>query len=120
MSNSASTVSTAVVDMTPTFLSGISKEKVGAVLFGIVAIGLYVWSFVDMSKFIGSKDSWNQISSQVGKIWGLTLAGSFILFIAALLYFVQDETKTIYFILALSCITRGLAYSALAISAISK
>lgn len=117
MSNS---VGTAVVDITPTFLSGISKEKVGAVLFGIVAIGLYVWSFVDMSKFIGSKDSWNQISSQVGKIWGLTLAGSFILFIASLLYFVQDETKTVYFILALSCLTLGLSYSALAISAISK
>lgn len=109
-----------VTDLTPSFLSNISKEKVGAVLFGIIAIGLYVWSFMDMSRFVGSKDSWNQISSQVGKIWGLTLAGSFVLFIAALLYFIQDETKTIYFILGLSCITLGLSYSALAISAISK
>jgi hypothetical protein len=90
------------------------------IMSGIIAIGLYVWSFISISNFVGSKDDWNSLKPQITKIWSLTLAGSFALFIASLLYFIQDPQRAIYFILALSCLTLGLSYSALAISAISR
>jgi hypothetical protein len=73
-----------------------------------------------MSKFIGSKDDWNTIQPQITKILILTLIGTFGLIIASLLYFIQDSARTIYFILVLCCLSLGLSFSALAISAISR
>lgn len=94
--------------------------NIGIALFGIVSLGMFTGAFVNMSNFVGSKDDWNLIKPQITKIWILTLIGTATLIIASLLYFIQDSEKTIYYILALTCVSLGLSFSALAISAISR
>ena len=90
------------------------------ILFSTVSIGLFIGSFVSMSQFVGSKDDWNVIQPQITKILILTIIGTVALIIASGLYYIQDPAKTIYFILALCCVSLGLSYAALAISAISR
>jgi hypothetical protein len=92
----------------------------GMIVSGLLAIGLYIGSFVVISQFVGTKDSQNQIKPEINKILGLTIGGSFALFLALLLYFIKDPSNIIYIVLVMSCITLALSYSALAISAISK
>jgi len=94
--------------------------NIGIAIFGIVSIGMFLGAFVSMSNFVGSKDDWNLIKPQITKIWILTLIGTATLIIASLLYFIQDSDKTIYYILALTCVSLGLSFSSLAISAISR
>lgn len=101
-------------------MASAGSGMIGIVLFSLVSIGLFIGSFVSMSKFVGSKDDWNLIQPQITKILILTLIGTFGLIIAALLYFIQDSARTIYFILVLSCLTLGLSFSSLAIAAISR
>ena len=91
----------------------------GIIGFSLLAIGLFIGAFVNMSNFVGSKDDWNLIQPQITKILILTLIGTFSLMAAALLYFIQDSARTIYFILVISCLSLGLSFSSLAISAIS-
>ena len=100
--------------------SSMGGGMIGIVLFGLTSVGMFIGAFVSMSNFVGSKDDWNVIQPQITKIWILTLIGTFGLIIAALLYFIQDPERTIYLILVLSCLTLGLSFSSLAISAISR
>lgn len=86
----------------------------------LLSIGLYIGSFVIISQFVGSRDGQNQIKPQINQILGLTIAGSFALFLALLMYFIKDPGNIIYIVLIMTCITLALSYSALAISAISK
>ena len=86
----------------------------------LVASILYITSFVMISQFVGSKDSQNQIKPEINTILGLTILGSFVLFLALLMYFIKDPGNIIYIVLVITCITLALSYSALAISAISK
>jgi len=90
------------------------------IVCGLLAVGLYIGSFVVISQFVGTKDSQNQIKPEINKILGLTIGGSFALFLALLLYFIKDPGNIIYIVLIMTCITLALSYSALAISAISK
>jgi hypothetical protein len=90
------------------------------ILFSAISISLFIASFVSMSQFVGSKDDWNVIQPQITKVLILTLIGTVGLMIASLLYYIQDSAKTIYFILVLCCLSLGLSYAALAISAISR
>jgi len=92
----------------------------GMIVSGLLAIGLYIASFVIISQFVGSKDSQNQIKPEINKILGLTIGGSFALFLSLLMYFIKDPANIIYIVLIMTCITLALSYSALAISAISK
>ena len=86
----------------------------------LIASILYITSFVMISQFVGSKDSQNQIKPEINTILGLTILGSFVLFLALLMYFIKDPGNIIYIVLVITCITLALSYSALAISAISK
>ena len=101
-------------------IASVGSGMIGVGIFSLISIGMFIGSFVSMSNFVGSKDDWNLIKPQITKIWILTLIGTFGLIIAALLYFIQDSARTIYFILVLSCLTLGLSFSALAIAAISR
>lgn len=102
-------------------LSGFfTPERIMIVMATLVALGCYITSFVLTSQFIGSSDSWTTIKPQIQKIWMLTLAGSFALFVASIMYYIQEPKMAIYFILILTCLSFGLSYSAIAISAISK
>jgi len=96
------------------------KKNLGSVLFGITAIGLFISSFVQMSNFAGSKDDWNTIKPQVTKVWIYTIIATVFLVISAFLFFIQDQAKTMYFMLIVTCLSLGLSYSALAIATISR
>jgi hypothetical protein len=101
-------------------MASAGSGMIGVIIFSLVSVGMFIGAFVSMSNFVGSKDDWNLIKPQITKIWILTLIGTFGLIIAALLYFIQDSARTIYFILVLSCLTLGLSFSSLAIAAISR
>ena len=103
-----------------TWTTSAIASTTGMILCGLLAIGLYIGSFVVISQFVGIRDSQNQIKPQVNKILGLSIGGSFLLFLALLLYFIKDPGSIIYILLIITCITLALSYSALAVSAISK
>lgn len=92
----------------------------GMVLLGLIAIGLYVWSFIMVSNNIDSKDDLDKIKKALPKIWGLTISGSIAISLACLFYFVYDSDKAMTIMLFLSCLTFGLSYSALCFSLLSK
>ncbi len=122
-SNSSSTgnnSSAVVTNSMFTKLKSTSMNTTLIILFSLTAVGLFIGSFVGMSNFVGSKDDWNVIQPQITKILLLTLFGTFALIVASFLYFIQDSARTIYFILVLTCLSMGLSFSALAISAISR
>jgi len=95
-------------------------STMGMIAFGLIAIGLYIGSFVIISQFVGTRDRQNQIKPDINKILATTILGSFFLFLALLMYFIKDPGNIIYIVLIMTCITLALSYSALAISAISK
>ena len=119
MSSNNASVSTATGGTTGSKISSMATGYGGIAFFTLTAIGLFIGAFVSMSNFVGSKDDWNLIQPQITKILILTLIGTFSLIVAALLYFIQDSARTIYFILVLCCLSLGLSFSSLAISAIS-
>ena len=87
---------------------------------GLTSIILLAVAVGQMSQFAGSKDDWNLIQPQITKVLILTLFGTILLTIAALLYFTQDSARAIYFILVMVCVSLGMSFSAVAISAISR
>lgn len=90
------------------------------VIAGLIGVIFYVLSFHYASTFIGNKDSWKALEGTVGKTFGFAMGGSLLLFAVACLFFLQDQTYVIYVVLLLSFLTFGMAYSALALSAITK
>lgn len=106
--------------MTPAKVGSFFSGKIGIIIASIVSLGMFIGSFVSASQFLGSKDDWNTIKPQITKIWILTLVGTFGFMIAALLFFIQDSAKAMYFMIVISCLSLGLSYSALAVAAISR
>ena len=86
----------------------------------VISIIFFVASFITMTQFAGSKDDWNMIKPQITKVLIFTLIGTFALIVASLLYYIQDSSRAMYFILVLCCLSLGLSYSALAVAAISR
>jgi hypothetical protein len=115
------------VQATPT-IGSISPGKIGSFFTGtpiviflsLITLGLYVASLITTSKFLGSKDDWNVIQPQITLVLILSMIGTIIFTIAALLYFIKNPDKAVYFGVVVSCISLGMAYSAISISAISK
>ena len=101
-------------------VTDVATGKWAVGLAGIVSISLFIASFVSMSQFAGSKDDWNLIQPQITKVLILSLIGTFALIVASLLYYIQDSSRAMYFILVLCCLSLGLSYSALAVAAISR
>jgi hypothetical protein len=101
-------------------LASYAKGYAGITIFTVLSVSLFIAAFVKMSNFVGSKDDWNLIQPQIQLILILTLIGTFGLIIAALLYYIQDPNKTIYFILVVCCISLGLSFSSLSVAAISR
>jgi hypothetical protein len=102
------------------FTALFTKENLAALLFGGGAITCYTLSFMEISKFVGDKLTWYSLKAPIASIWWKCILGSFLLFITAVLYFINDTTKTMYFIIALACITLCISYASLAICAITK
>jgi hypothetical protein len=90
------------------------------IVAGIIGVVLYILSFYYASNFIGNKDSWKALEGVVWKTFGLAMGGSLMLFGVASLFFLQDQSYVIYVVLLMSFLTFGMAYSAIALSAITK
>jgi biotin transporter BioY len=87
-------------------------------LIGVCSIA----TFVMISKFVGSKEKWNEIKDKSAAIWSLSIFGSIALFLAGLIYFNMDSNheKIMYFIFTLAFIAMGLAVSAMGVALIHK
>jgi hypothetical protein len=109
-----------VTTMAPVKGGSFFSGKIGIIIASVISLGMFIGSFVSASQFLGSKDDWNTIKPQITKIWILTLVGTFGFMIAALLFFIQDSAKAMYFMVVISCLSLGLSYSALAVAAISR
>lgn len=126
--NTTGSVNTKIGANTGATVAGTMGSRVKDALTGKWAIGisgltsiiLLIVALANMSQFAGSKDDWNLIQPQIVKVLILTLIGTVLLTLAALLYFIQDSARAIYFILIMVCISLGLSFSAVAIAAISR
>ena len=81
---------------------------VGAILFGIIAIVLFIMSGTHVTS-----------NTNTGKYIFLPLMGMGLLYVVALLYFLQDEAKAMYTVFAMTVFTLAFSYSAIAVSAVS-
>jgi cytochrome b561 len=96
------------------------KGSIGIVITTVIGIGMFIGAFVSSSKFVGSKDDWNQVQPQITRVLIYTLIGTFAFMLAALLFFIQDSAKAMYFIMVVCCLSLGLSFASLAIAAISR
>jgi len=95
--------------------------------FAIIGLGVTIGAcclatFISISKFIGSKDSWLRIQNEVGDIWVFSLIGSALFFGAGILYFMvkPNQEKIMYFVFVVTFLALGLASSALGVALIHK
>jgi hypothetical protein len=86
----------------------------------VLFVSLFVASIVQTSRLVGSKDDWNVIQPQITNVLVLSLIGIAALTVAVILYFIQDPSMTMYFVIIATMLSLGLSYSAVAIAAITK
>lgn len=86
----------------------------------VIAVALYVTSFILNAKYLGSTDDWIKIKNHVWTTVGLSIGGSLMLMLAAFLYMFKDPQKVTYYLIIITTLSFGLSYASLAISAISK
>lgn len=88
------------------------------IFLGASAVVAWAGAFIVTSDAVTgegySAKSWPSIRGQVGKVIGSVMMGMFILLVTSIIYFIQDQTKSIYVIFILVALTSVLSYSALA------
>lgn len=102
--------------------SGITKELIGTIICGVIAVGLYITSFVYTSKALGGGTERNTAIREAlpGIIAPGIIAGLF-LFIGIALFILQtDNIKVIYGLLALCVFSFTMSYVAIAVSTIQR
>lgn len=106
----------------PTGLAKITSNKytIGIYVAGALFISMFITAFVQMSNFIGSKDDWNSLKSQITKVIIFVMIGTVAFIIASLMFFIQDPNKSIYFTIIVSGLSMGLAFAAMSIASISR
>ena len=105
------------VSFTTRFLN-IALSLPVVIVLGVGAIILWIQVFLTASNIMGDDShSWPFISGQVKKIIGTTTVGIFILLLTSIIYFLQDQTKSVYVIFILLTISIIMAYSAIAAAA---
>ena len=102
--------------------SGITKELIGTIICGVIAVALYITSFVYTSKALGGGADRNTAIREAlpGIIAPGIIAGLF-LFIGIAIFILQtDNIKVIYGLLALCVFSFTMSYIAIAVSAIQR
>lgn len=102
------------------FKSSLNKYNISIGFAGLIFIGTFIASFIQMSTFVGSKDDWNVLKTHITQVIVLVMIGTIAFIVASLMFFIQDPQKSIYFTIIVSGLSMGLAFMALAISAISR
>ena len=104
----------------PTIFKKFLQDWGGVGFFTLVAMTMYAFTFWNFIDFQGGADRWINLKPQLAKIGIYTVIATIALTVAALMYFIQDPQKAIYFILVMTCAAVSMSYSALAIAAISR
>lgn len=86
----------------------------------IIAVGLFTTSCYFIISNLKNAQDLNKIKQEFYKIWPITIAGSFALIAAIIIYYVEDPKKNLYIVLFIVCLALGLSYTALLLSMMSK
>lgn len=113
-------VSTRGVNIMSKMKSVATPSNITFWIASILFIVFFVIGFVRLSSFAGDKEDWNDLKPKITEILIYTLVATFAFCIAALLYFIQDTQKAIYFSIIVSSLSLGLAYSGLVIGCITR
>jgi hypothetical protein len=117
MSNTAATQATVPTPSLLTAISSTSRDTIISVILCILAIGQFIYATILASQSNSQGQKWGLIAPQVTKIIIMTLLGSFALFVVSVLYYLQNPSGIVYFILAITLLTMNLAYAAYAFGA---
>jgi len=88
------------------------------IAFGLIAICLYIASFVMSSQYMDQTADWNTIKTELRKIWIITVVGSITLLISISTLYneVQARDRYMYLLLLIVCMSLGFAFCSLFIS----
>ena len=101
-------------------LSTAMSSPILPMFLGIVAIALWFGVFMVTSRANGDNENiWKSIQGQVVKVVSSSMLAMFILLITSIIYFLQDQTKSIYVIFILVAFASILSYSAMAASSVN-
>jgi len=87
---------------------------------GLIGIGLYIWSAITVAQAHSASEDYTVLKNTVPTLIAQTLVGTLLLYLALLMYVIQDLNAMIYILVVMVFLTFGLAYTAVAISAMSR
>jgi hypothetical protein len=87
---------------------------------GIVGLGLYIWSAITVAQAHSASEDYTILKNTVPTLIAQTLVGTLLLYLALLMYVIQDLNVMIYLLVAMVFLTFGLSYTAVAIAAMSR
>jgi len=87
---------------------------------GIVGLGLYIWSAITVAQAHSASEDYTILKNTVPTLIAQTLVGTLLLYLALLMYVIQDLNVMIYILVAMVFLTFGLSYTAVAIAAMSR
>jgi hypothetical protein len=101
-------------------LSTAMSSPILPMILGAVAIALWFSVFTVTSRANGDNGNvWRGIQGQVAKVISSSMLAMFILLVTSIIYFLQDQTKSIYVIFILVAFASILSYSAMAASSMN-
>lgn len=86
----------------------------------VIFVSLFVAAFVKLAQFMGDKDNWNDIQTQLSTIAPLIIVGTIAFTVAILFYISQNPTYAIYLLIVISCMSLGLSYGALVVGSMTR
>jgi|UniRef100_A0A6C0DCR9 uncharacterized membrane protein YoaT (DUF817 family) len=92
------------------------------IVFGVIALALYITSFVMAGQYMDQTADWNIIKKELRKIWIISVVASITLFISISMLYkeVQARDRFMYLLLLMMCMSLGFSVCSLSISMISK
>lgn len=106
--------------MVPTGASQGNTPMAIMIMTGLVGLGLYIWSAITVSQAHGASEDYGVLKNTVPSLIAQTLVGTLLLYLALLMYVIQDLNVMIYLLVVMVFLTFGLAYTAVAIAAMSR
>ena len=87
---------------------------------GLVGLGLYIWSAITVAQAHSASEDYGVLKNTVPTLIAQTLVGTLLLYLALLMYVIQDLNVMIYILVAMVFLTFGLSYTAVAMAAMSR
>ena len=99
-----------------------NSSKIVAIVLGVGALGLYIWSYITASQFLGDKNGWLDVQAQMPTIMGTAITGGILSAIACSIYFAQmgESGYITYILIALSCLALCFSYVSIAIAVMTQ